>query len=38
MEIVSEIGDSTLNGLTYIGSLASLGERAADYMLVAPFR
>jgi phospholipid/cholesterol/gamma-HCH transport system permease protein len=38
MEFVSEIGDSTLNGLTYIGSLASLGARAAYYTLVAPFR
>jgi len=38
MEIVSEIGGSTLNGLSYIGSLASLGARAAYYTLVAPFQ
>src|SRR5256885_10977484 len=38
MEIVSEIGGSTLNGLSYIGSLASLGARAAYYTLVAPFK
>src|SRR5258707_181165 len=38
MEIVSEIGDSTLNGLSYIGSLASLGARAAYYTLVTPFQ
>ena len=38
MEIVSAIGDSTLNSLSYIGSLASLGARAAYYTLVAPFR
>lgn len=38
MEIVSQIGDSTLNGLSYIGSLASLGGRAAYYTLVAPFQ
>src|ERR1700745_1106274 len=38
MEFVSEIGDSKLNGLSYIGSLASLGARAAYYTLVAPFQ
>jgi phospholipid/cholesterol/gamma-HCH transport system permease protein len=38
MEIVSQIGDSTLNGLSYLGSLASLGARAAYYTLVAPFK
>jgi phospholipid/cholesterol/gamma-HCH transport system permease protein len=38
MEIVSEIGDSILNGLSYIGSLASLGARAGYYTLVAPFQ
>ena len=38
MEIVSQIGGSTLNGLNYIGSLASLGTRAAYFTLVAPFR
>ncbi len=38
MEIVSQIGASTLNGISYVGSLASLGGRAAYYTLVAPFR
>lgn len=37
MQIVSEIGGSTLKGLTYVGSLTSLGARAAYYTLVAPF-
>lgn len=38
MEFVLQIGDSTLNALSYIGSLASLGARAAYYTLVAPFQ
>jgi phospholipid/cholesterol/gamma-HCH transport system permease protein len=38
MEIVSQIGGSTLDSLSYLGSLASLGARAAYYTLVAPFR
>src|SRR5258708_20438215 len=38
MEIISQIGSSTLDGLGYIGSLASLGARAAYYTLVAPFQ
>src|SRR5246127_2454941 len=38
MELVTQIGDGTLNGLSYIGSLASLGGRAAYYTLVAPFQ
>ena len=38
MEIVSQIADSTLNPLGYIGSLASLGANAAYDTLVAPFR
>src|SRR6266852_3309324 len=38
MEIVSQLGSTTLDGLSYIGSLASLGARAAYYTLVAPFR
>lgn len=37
MQIASEIGGSTLKGLTYVGSLTSLGARAAYYTLVAPF-
>ena len=38
MEIASQIGESTLDGLSYIGSLASLGGRAAYFTLVAPFQ
>ena len=38
MEIASQIGESTLDGLSYIGSLASLGARAAYFTLVAPFQ
>jgi len=38
MEIVSQLGSSTLDGLGYLGSLASLGARAAYYTLVAPFQ
>ena len=38
MEIVSQLGSSTLDALSYLGSLASLGARAAYYILVAPFR
>src|SRR5260370_36462407 len=38
MEIVSQIGSSSFDGLGYIGSLASLGARAAYYTLVAPFQ
>ena len=37
MQIVAQIGESTLNGLGYVGSLASLAARAAYYTLVAPF-
>src|SRR5260370_1036819 len=37
MEFVSQLGGSTLDGLSYLGSLASLGARAAYYTLVAPF-
>src|SRR5260370_36044706 len=32
MEIVSQIGASTLNGLSYIGSLASLGARGLFHL------
>src|SRR5206468_8242035 len=38
MEFVSQLGSSTLDGLSYLGSLASLGARAAYYTLVAPFK
>ena len=38
MQVVSQIGGSVTNSLAYIGSLASLGGRAAYYTLVArPF-
>src|SRR6202051_2338801 len=36
MEFVSQLGSSTLDALSYLGSLASLGARAAYYTLVAP--
>src|SRR5437764_15476770 len=38
MQLVSQIGGSVTNGLAYVGSLASLGGRAAYYTVVAPFR
>src|SRR6202007_1654011 len=38
MEFVSQLGGSTLDALSYLGSLASLGARAAYYTLVAPFK
>ena len=38
MEFVSQLGSSTLDALSYLGSLASLGARAAYYTLVAPFQ
>lgn len=38
MEFVSQLGSSTLDGLSYLGSLASLGVRATYYTLVAPFQ
>src|SRR5256884_3881693 len=38
MEIVAQLGSSTLTGLSYIGSLASLGARAAYDTVVAPLR
>jgi phospholipid/cholesterol/gamma-HCH transport system permease protein len=38
MEILSQLGGGTFNGLSYVGSLASLGARAAYYTLVAPFK
>jgi len=38
MEIVSQLGSSTLDALSYLGSLASLGARAAYFTLVAPFQ
>ena len=38
MAIVSQLGSNTLDALGYLGSLASLGARAAYYTLVAPFQ
>src|SRR6201981_118915 len=38
MQFVSQIGGSVANGLAYVGSLASLGGRAAYYTFVGPFQ
>src|ERR1700737_3541870 len=38
MQLLSQVGGSVTNGLAYIGSLASLGGRAAYYTFVAPFQ
>src|SRR5246127_5780750 len=38
MQILSQVGDSVINGLAYVGSLASLGGQAAYYTFVAPFQ
>jgi phospholipid/cholesterol/gamma-HCH transport system permease protein len=38
MPLVSQIGDSVTNGLAYLGSLATLGGRAAYYAFVGPFQ
>src|SRR5690348_6297169 len=38
MQFVSQIGGSVTNGLAYVGSLASLGGRAAYYAFVGPFQ
>jgi phospholipid/cholesterol/gamma-HCH transport system permease protein len=38
LQFVSQIGDSVTNSLAYVGSLASLGGRAAYYTFVAPFQ
>jgi len=37
MELASQIGGSVTDGLAYIGSLASLGGRAARDILIGPF-
>src|SRR6266705_3216219 len=37
-EFFSQIGQSVINGFAYIGSLASLGGRAAYYGFVGPFQ
>src|SRR5271157_636874 len=38
MQFVAQIGGSVMNSLAYVGSLASLGARAAYFTFVAPFR
>lgn len=38
MELTVQIGQSVLNALAYLGSLAMLSGRAAYYTVVAPFR
>src|ERR1700747_776644 len=38
MEFGAQLGSSTLDGLSYLGSLVSLGVRAAYYTVVAPFQ
>src|SRR6202050_482631 len=38
MQFVSQIGDSVTNSLAYVGSLASLGGRAAYYTFIGPFQ
>src|ERR1700687_1211704 len=38
MQVVSQIGGAGKNSLAYVGSLASLGGRAAYYTFVGPFR
>ena len=38
MQLVSQIGESVTNGLAYLGSLATLGGRAAYYTFVGPFQ
>jgi phospholipid/cholesterol/gamma-HCH transport system permease protein len=38
MQIAFQVGSSVTNGLAYVGSLASLGGRAAYYAFVGPFQ
>jgi len=38
MELVSQIGESVTNWFAYLGSLATLGVRAAYYTFVGPFQ
>jgi phospholipid/cholesterol/gamma-HCH transport system permease protein len=38
MELVAQIGESVTSGLAYLGSLATLGARAAYYTFVGPFQ
>ena len=37
MELASQIGGSVTDGLAYVGSLASLGGRAARDIFIGPF-
>ena len=37
-ELTTEIGASVINGMAYVGTLAVLGQRAAYYAFVAPFK
>lgn len=38
MQILSQIGESVIDSLAYLGSLASLGSRAAYYGIFGPFQ
>src|SRR5260370_35773338 len=38
MQFVSQIGDGVMNSLAYVGSLATLGGRAAYYTFIGPFQ
>src|SRR5258708_39074869 len=38
MQLVSQIGGLVTNGLAYVGSLATLGGRAAYYTFLGPFQ
>src|SRR6202008_1418866 len=38
MQLLSQVGGSVINGLAYLGALASLGGRAAYYTFVSPFQ
>ena len=38
MELAAQIGGSIIDGVAYLGALASLGSRAAYFTFVAPFR
>ena len=37
-EVTTQIGASVINGLAYVGTLAALGNKAAYYVFVAPFK
>jgi len=38
VELTTQIGESVIDGLAYLGALTSLGARAAYFTFVAPFR